>query len=843
MAYVADLHIHSRFSRACSPQLNIPNLVEWGKLKGINLMGTGDCLHPLWLTELKSQLKEDGSGFLRPKDNQPLAGTDIKFLLTVEIASIYSQGGKGRRIHSLVFMPGFEAADKFQKALLAKRATLASDGRPIVGIPSKDLLYMALEASDKAIFIPAHCVLPDTLVYTIYGMQEIQNIKVGDLVYTHNNRKREVKEVLKHSHKGTLYKVQPWYFSPGLEATEEHPFYGFHIKKCPSTGDSCLPTKAHKRHCKYKFHEQYTPDWIPAKDLKQGDMLIFPRFTNTTPIPTLALDEELPYLAANNLIKTGGSRGHIFNQQIEINEDFCRLAGYYLAEGSLSTSKGHISFAFNQNEKDYLEDVKQLADRVFGIKHVRIYRRLNNKGVEITIYSKLVAELFAKLFYTSNSHKATNKNLPDWMLHLPGQLQAQILLGWWRGDHGYTTSRSLMNSMKFICVRLGIVPSISVHTLESHLKKEHRYQGRIIKPSSDLYYFSNLAFFEDKYNLMSDPVFTESIRKLTRRHGWVDKDNVYMPVRKVTTREYEGEVFNLEVDEDNSYITEFATVHNCWTPWFGMFGSMSGYDSLKDCFEDLTNKVYGIETGLSSDPAMNWRISELDNRSILSFSDAHSLPNLGREATVVEDEMDKGYEGLLSAIKTQKIAGTIEFYPEEGKYHYSGHRNCHIKYTPQDTKIKGNICPVCGKVLTEGVMERVNELAGRSIGEIGVIREENGIIKSRNLERPGYRMLVPLNQVIAEAFGVAKISQRVESEYKNLVTNLGGEIKVLTKVDLSEIAKLSGPKIAEGVEKDRKGDLVIDPGYDGVYGVVKIWNEDGKLEEKKEEAPQLGLFD
>ena len=219
MAYVADLHIHSRFSRACSQKLNTPNLVEWGKLKGIDVLGTGDFLHPLWLTELKSQLKENGSGFLSyPKD------PSVKFVLTVEIASIYSHKGRGRRVHNLVFMPDFLSAERFQKELLGRRANLGSDGRPIVGISSKDLLSLALQSSENVLFIPAHCVPPSTLIHTIEGMKEIQDIKVGELVYTHENRKREVTEVLKHQHQGKLYHIQPWYFSLGLEATSEHPF-------------------------------------------------------------------------------------------------------------------------------------------------------------------------------------------------------------------------------------------------------------------------------------------------------------------------------------------------------------------------------------------------------------------------------------------------------------------------------------------------------------------------------------------------------------------------------------------------------------------------------------------
>ncbi|MCL4365851.1 endonuclease Q family protein, partial [Patescibacteria group bacterium] len=224
----------------------------------------------------------------------------------------------------------------------------------------------------------------------------------------------------------------------------------------------------------------------------------------------------------------------------------------------------------------------------------------------------------------------------------------------------------------------------------------------------------------------------------------------------------------------------------------------------------------------------------------MKLYDAHSLPNLGRESTVFAEDLSLGYAGLFSSIKEQKIAGTIEFHPEEGKYHYTGHRNCNVKYSPQDTKAKGTKCPVCGRGLTVGVMERVEAIATRSNEELK-IENVQGKIQSANFKRPGYRMLVPLLQIIAEAFDTAPTTQKVLTEYKKLTGSLGSELKILTKVDIEEIAKLSGPKVAEGVDKVRKGDLVIDPGYDGVYGVVKIWNH--KQEEAQGEVPQLGLFD
>lgn len=424
--YIADLHIHSRFSRACSQALNVTNLAQWATLKGIDLLGAGDFLHPLWLSEIKSQLKEDGSGFLT------LDGFPTKFVLTVEISSIYSHKGRTRRVHNIVFMPTLTAAGKFQKALLERRATLASDGRPIVGIPSKEILQLALQVDEKALLIPAHA----------------------------------------------------------------------------------------------------------------------------------------------------------------------------------------------------------------------------------------------------------------------------------------------------------------------------------------------------------------------------------------------------------------------WTPWFGIFGSESGYDSLEECFEDLTKYIYGVETGLSSDPAMNWRIKELDNRSIISSSDAHSLPNLGREATIFPSNLEAGYEGLRQGLTKNQLTGTVEFYPEEGKYHYTGHRNCQIRYSPKETKQKGTICPVCGQGLTVGVMERVEKLAARTPEELK-IKNNSGIVTSEAFSgRAGYQMLVPLMQIVAEAMNSTTTSQKVINEYKKLVTVLGGEIGILTKVEAGEIAKVSNHKIAEGVIKARRGELTIEPGYDGVYGVVRIWGD-----KKEGGSPQIGLFE
>ncbi len=297
-----------------------------------------------------------------------------------------------------------------------------------------------------------------------------------------------------------------------------------------------------------------------------------------------------------------------------------------------------------------------------------------------------------------------------------------------------------------------------------------------------------------------------------------------------------------------------------WTPWFSLYGSFSGFDSIDECFQDLSKEIYGVETGLSSDPEMNWRIKELETRSILSFSDAHSAIKMGREATVfvTKDGISNNpisnkqitFNNIKSAIKRDpksnlEIGYTIEFYPEEGKYHYTGHRNCKITQTPEQTKKNGVICPVCKRGLTVGVMERVEKLASvptsikTSVDKLGVTWVED----PRGLH-PKYVKLVPLIEIIAESVGVMPGSLKVIARYEEMVQSLGSELKVLIKTPIPEIEIKFGEKIAEGIDKVRRQDIYVNPGFDGEYGKVKIWNsEEDKSQTKVEkEEKQLGLF-
>ncbi len=317
---------------------------------------------------------------------------------------------------------------------------------------------------------------------------------------------------------------------------------------------------------------------------------------------------------------------------------------------------------------------------------------------------------------------------------------------------------------------------------------------------------------------------------------------------------------------------------HAWTPHFGVYGSASGFDSLDEAFGELAPNIYAIETGLSSDPEMNWQMEELENRSILSFSDAHSPAKMGREATVfiIQNSESKiqnensihsvssgqesqisnrsiSYDDIAAAIKRDpkanlKIGYTIEFYPEEGKYHFSGHRDCKVVFGPEEIKAKGNTCPVCKKRLTEGVLYRL-QILGKGTSNVEEKISPHGIkwYTDKTKHHPPYVKLVPLLEIVAEGLESTVSSQKVRGVFDSLCSEFESEIEVLLKTPIAEIQKIAGPKIAEGVKLVRDGNIVIDPGYDGEYGKVRIWKEEAQSENLKkqnnnEEKAQLGLF-
>ncbi len=247
-----------------------------------------------------------------------------------------------------------------------------------------------------------------------------------------------------------------------------------------------------------------------------------------------------------------------------------------------------------------------------------------------------------------------------------------------------------------------------------------------------------------------------------------------------------------------------------WTPWFSLFGSMSGFDRLEDCFEEQSKHIYCLETGLSSDPVMNWRLSALDKYSLISNSDSHSPGKLGREANVFDCVLS--YHDIMDTLKKKdkkRFLYTIEFFPEEGKYHFDGHRNCKVRFSPQQTKKHKKICPKCNKPVTVGVLNRVDFLADRKAGFV----PENSI---------PFKNLIPLDEIIAEVRAVGKTSKKVKEEYHKAISHFGTEFEILLEAKEDALRKFFFPEIAEGILKTRRLEVDITPGYDGEYGIIKI---------------------
>ena len=279
---------------------------------------------------------------------------------------------------------------------------------------------------------------------------------------------------------------------------------------------------------------------------------------------------------------------------------------------------------------------------------------------------------------------------------------------------------------------------------------------------------------------------------------------------------------SFDIDENCFFVPAHV-----WTPWFSVFGSMSGFDKIEDCFEEQTSKIFALETGLSSDPEMNWRWSALDRFALISNSDSHSPQRIGREANVFNCELT--YKDIIDTLKNKdknRFLYTIEFFPQEGKYHFDGHRLCGIRFSPQETKTHKNICPKCGRPLTVGVTNRVEQLSDRPENYT-----PKNIIPFKNL--------ISLDEIIAEAKGVNKGSKAVGAEYRLAISRLGTELEILLHTKKEDLERNLPKRIAEGILRVRQGQVIVQPGFDGEYGKISIFSDEEKQAKGEE---QLSLF-
>ncbi|MFA4988014.1 MAG: endonuclease Q family protein [Candidatus Omnitrophota bacterium] len=322
------------------------------------------------------------------------------------------------------------------------------------------------------------------------------------------------------------------------------------------------------------------------------------------------------------------------------------------------------------------------------------------------------------------------------------------------------------------------------------------------------------------HNLIFSPSFqvVDKINERLGRLGNLSSDG--RPILGLDAEDLARIVF--DIDENCMIVPG-----HIWTPWFSVFGSMSGFDRIEDCFGKQTDKIFALETGLSSDPTMNWRLSALDRFTLISNSDSHSPSRIGREANVFNCDLD--YRTIREVLRTKdkkRLLYTIEFFPEEGKYHYDGHRLCGVRWSPQETRQYNGKCPKCGKKVTVGVSSRVEALADR----------EEGFVPPNAIP---FKNLISLDQIIAEVRGVAKTSVGVERDYRGYLASFGTEFDILMRASEEELLKRLPHKVVEGIMKARKGKVNIQPGYDGEYGIISLFDKDSPGEKHEE---QLKLF-
>lgn len=349
------------------------------------------------------------------------------------------------------------------------------------------------------------------------------------------------------------------------------------------------------------------------------------------------------------------------------------------------------------------------------------------------------------------------------------------------------------------------IPTVEVHTLynqDGHTRKIHHL---VIAP---------------------DLSIVSQINEALNEYGKLDEDG--RPTLSLSSPELVEIVYQISRE------CEIIPAH-IWTPWYSLFGSRSGFDSLKNCYQDMSSHIHAIETGLSSDPPMNWRLPELDELTLVSFSDAHSpWPfRIGREATVLDLE-ELGYKSILSAIKeNENVSHTIEFFPEEGKYHLDGHRKCGIRLKPKEAEKLNNICPKCRKKLTLGVSHRVEELASRAKG----FKPEN---------TPSFIHTIPLQEIIGKALGIKTLySKKIWQVFNKLVKKFGSEYTVVFNTPREELEEIVSTHIVDAILRVRKEQVTILPGFDSQYGEIAIFNEEkARIKEKKDTtSDQTSLSD
>jgi DNA helicase-2/ATP-dependent DNA helicase PcrA len=421
---------------------------------------------------------------------------------------------------------------------------------------------------------------------------------------------------------------------------------------------------------------------------------------------------------------------------------------------------------------NFLRNIFSMLSQIVDLHSHSKYSRACSKDLELPKIARACESRGVDIMVTSDfTH-------PKWFSHMKEEL-VEDTEGIYRLKNDESTTRFIIGT--------------EIASIKKHGDKTRRIHLCIFSPNLEVTEKFNRMLSGRGYNLHSDG----------------------RPILGLTSKQILE--FMLECDSRMKMIPAHA-----WTPWFGIFGAKGGYDSLDEAFEDLTPHIRAIETGLSSDPLMNWQWSHLDHITLVSSSDAHSLQKIGREANVLRfpTRAQVTYTEIMRIVETgdrDAFAYTIEFYPEEGKYHYDGHRDCKFFCAPDETRKRRGVCPVCKKQLTVGVEYRVQQLADRSRDEARLYAEKVG--------RISFKSLVPLPEIIADVCGVGVTSKKVYTIYTHLLQQIGNEFSILCDVDIARIAEVANDDIARAIHRVREGKISIRPGYDGEFGAVSVFQD------------------
>lgn len=783
MKFIADLHLHSKHSRATSKDMDLEHLDEWGKKKGIKVLGTGDFTHPVWLEEIKEKLEPVASGLYKLKNSN----SETFFLLSSEISCIYPRRGKVHKIHIVLLAPSFEICEKIN-AQLGWIGNLKSDGRPILGLDAKELAKIALNVSRDCFIVPAHiwtpwfslfgsrsgfdsieecfgeyskyiqagetglsCYDEETEVLINNGWKKFFEVKQNDKICTLNPKTNEVEfqnpiGIFAYDYKGKMYRLQTKRVN--LLVTPNHKLF---ISSC------------NFRKPPYFYLKKAEDFFNKSKRLKK-DGLWKGRNPKYFVLPSVKMKWGCQYYSEGSRTKPA--------KRI-LAKSWLKFFGFWLAEGwTNEDKKGHAyNVCLANRDNALLSEMK----KILKSSGYNVYwdRKINNV-IRVRDY-----QLF---HYLRRFGKSSNKFIPPEIRCLSKELLEIFFEYYIKGDgHRYgrtgkglsvtTSSVRLRDDLQEIALKIGMSAYYKLHRKKgTPFSSPGQKYKKTYKQSEDSW-----VIYFIRRNIHT--VLPSTIKKYKYTESWVD---------------FNGKVYSLAVPNQVIYVRR-----NGIPVWCG-----------------------------NSDPPMNWRLSSLDKITLISNSDAHSPRKIGREANVFNTELS--YPAIIEAIKSKdpkKFLYTIEFFPQEGKYHFDGHRNCQISLSPQESKKYNNICPTCGKPLTLGVLHRVEELADRPEGFT-----PNNTIPFKNL--------IPLEEVIADALGMMTSARKVSEEYKNLIDKFDNEFSVLLDVPFQELEKYTFPEIAESIAKVREGQVDIVPGFDGVFGQIKIFSKG----ERKNLSKQKTLF-